>query len=339
MCSSDLSIDDLRQQIETVQTELFEFQAEKSLEFDGAYAAAQAMLDERVTQEREKLARLEEQLAGMRGDIVGKKPAQYPFAHQMLESQERQQRKIAEDAKKQADELAKQAKAQQKEIYEELLAAEQASVKADKDAAKQKLATTEARLEQVEKDLGKKRLSESTRNALLKERFNLNRTIAEQKAIIRGRPADTGKQVVRDYDTGTYKVDKTLTEGQKKYRERAAAARQAEIDAAAVAKREAEASEKEREMNAQLDDLYEEFAGLPGSTSANKLADIMADPESSAADRNAATLKLGVLQSIRSLEDQLQFMKEPKPSRKPRAATAPSTAALTKTKQIGRAHV
>ena len=181
------SIDDLRQQIETVQTELFEFQAEKSLEFDGAYAAAQAMLDERVTQEREKLARLEEQLAGMRGDIVGKKPAQYPFAHQMLESQERQQRKIAEDAKKQADELAKQAKAQQKEIYEELLAAEQASVKADKDAAKQKLATTEARLEQVEKDLGKKRLSESTRNALLKERFNLNRTIAEQKAIKIGR--------------------------------------------------------------------------------------------------------------------------------------------------------
>ena len=128
-----------------------------------------------------------------------------------------------------------------------------------------------------------------------------------------------------------------------------------EVDEAVVRQRV-----KDKQLQIFDDEIFDargEMQAFMGPENMNQLADIMADPKTTNVKRVQATLKLGAMQKIASLEAQKQAFIEGKPAKPPKAATVPSTAALAAAKpfrtgaakamtpeqldemKIGRAHV
>ena len=99
-----------------------------------------------------------------------------------------------------------------------------------------------------------------------------------------------------------------------------------EVDEAAVRQRV-----KDKQIELFDDEIFDargEVQGLMGPEDMNQLADIMADPETTNTKRAQATLKLGAMQKLFSLEAQKEAFLTGKPAKAPKAATVPSTTAL-----------
>ena len=99
-----------------------------------------------------------------------------------------------------------------------------------------------------------------------------------------------------------------------------------EVDEAAVRQRV-----KDKQLQLFDDEIFDargEVQALIGPEDMNQLADIMADPDTTNTKRAQATLKLGAMQKLSSLEAQKEAFITGKPAKAPKAATVPSTTAL-----------
>lgn len=103
-----------------------------------------------------------------------------------------------------------------------------------------------------------------------------------------------------------------------------------EVDEAAVLQR---VKDKQIEMfDDEIFDARGEVQSFMGPENMEQLADIMADPKTTNVKRVQATLKLGAMQKLASLEAQKQTFITGKPAKAPKAATVPSTTALAAAK-------
>jgi len=109
-------IDDLEKQIEEQTNAFNELVEERSTEYDGSYAVAQAMLDSNVKLERQYLEMLEANLASMRGESVLDNPNSYPFAYQQAEKNMKVQQQAVKAAEKRATEFKEVAKSDQQKM-------------------------------------------------------------------------------------------------------------------------------------------------------------------------------------------------------------------------------
>ena len=103
-----------------------------------------------------------------------------------------------------------------------------------------------------------------------------------------------------------------------------------EVDEAAVRQRV-----KDKQIQLFDDEIFDargEVQGLIGPEDMNQLADIMADPNTTNTKRAQATLKLGAMQKVASLEAQKEAFITGKPAKAQKAATVPSTTALAAAK-------
>lgn len=103
-----------------------------------------------------------------------------------------------------------------------------------------------------------------------------------------------------------------------------------EVDEAAVRQRV-----KDKQIQLFDDEIFDargEVQAFMGPEDMEQLADIMADPKTTNVKRVQATLKLGAMQKVASLEAQKQAFIEGKPAPKPKTATVPSTVALAAAK-------
>jgi hypothetical protein len=103
-----------------------------------------------------------------------------------------------------------------------------------------------------------------------------------------------------------------------------------EVDEAAVLQRV-----KDKQIQLFDDEIFDargEVQSFMGPEDMNALADIMADPKTTKVKRVQATLKLGAMQKLASLEAQKEVFIEGKPAKAPKAATVPSTSALAAAK-------
>jgi len=103
-----------------------------------------------------------------------------------------------------------------------------------------------------------------------------------------------------------------------------------EVDEAAVLQR---VKDKQIEMfDDEIFDARGEVQSFMGPENMEQLADIMADPKTTNVKRVQATLKLGAMQKLASLEAQKEVFLTGKPAPTPKAATVPSTTALAAAK-------
>jgi hypothetical protein len=103
-----------------------------------------------------------------------------------------------------------------------------------------------------------------------------------------------------------------------------------EVDEAAVLQRV-----KDKQLEIFDDEIFDargEVQSFMGPENMEQLADIMADPKTTNVKRIQATLKLGAMQKLASLEAQKQTFITGKPAKAPKAATVPSTTALAAAK-------
>jgi hypothetical protein len=99
-----------------------------------------------------------------------------------------------------------------------------------------------------------------------------------------------------------------------------------EVDEAAVLQ-----AVKDKQIQLFDDEIFDargEVQLFMGPEDMNQLADIMADPKTTNVKRVQATLKLGAMQKVASLEAQKEAFITGKPAKAPKAATVPSTTAL-----------
>lgn len=364
------AIKDLEQQIETAQNELFEYQADRSIEHDGAYATAQAVLDTRVQTEREKLISLENQLAALSGERVNERPNKYPFASQALEAQLKQQQIELDKAKKEREELDTKAQADKEAAQAVLLKQQNKALEKAKDAARARIKNLDEQIKEIDKQLKKTKAGKAVRlteqqelslaqavnawaakkkapkdlqadkkSLLQTKRLALVKVKEEQEAILQQRPYESGVQVVRDFATGTYKATPLLSQAEKEAQAEADRLEKEERLRQEQLLRDAEKVARTAERDAQITDLQQEFDAIKGPTDANVLADIMADDNATRAQKVDATIKLDLLTQIRALEAEAAVEREGAPFKIPKPATAPTTAALTRAKpfRTGRA--
>jgi hypothetical protein len=103
-----------------------------------------------------------------------------------------------------------------------------------------------------------------------------------------------------------------------------------EVDETAVLQRV-----KDKQIQIFDDEIFDargEVQSFMGPEDMNALADIMADPKTTNVKRVQATLKLGAMQKLASLEAQKEVFLTGKPAKAPKAATVPSTTALAAAK-------
>jgi len=357
------AIKDLERQIKIEQISLLRYQAERSIEHDGAYAAAQAVLDTRVQTEREKLISLENQLAALSGERVNERPNKYPFASQALEAQLKQQQLELDKAKKEREELDRKAQADKDAAQAALLKQQNKALEKAKDAARERIKDLDEQIKEIDKQLKKTKAGKAVRlteqqevslaqavnawaakkkapkdlqadkkSLLQTKRLALVKAKEEQEAILQQRPYESGVQVVRDYATGTYKATPLLSQAEKEAQAEADRLEREEKLRQERLVRDAEKLARTAERDAQITDLQQEFDAIEGPTDANVLADIMADENATNAQRVDATIKLDLLTQIRALEAEAVVEREGAPSKPPKPATAPTTAALTRAK-------
>ena len=103
-----------------------------------------------------------------------------------------------------------------------------------------------------------------------------------------------------------------------------------EVDEAAVLQ-----AVKDKQIQLFDDEIFDargEVQSFMGPENMDQLADIMADPKTTNVKRVQATLKLGAMQKLASLEAQKEVFLTGKPAKAPKAATVPSTTALAAAK-------
>jgi hypothetical protein len=103
-----------------------------------------------------------------------------------------------------------------------------------------------------------------------------------------------------------------------------------EVDEAAVLQRV-----KDKQIQIFDDEIFDargEVQSFMGPENMEQLADIMANPKTTNVKRVQATLKLGAMQKLASLEAQKEVFLTGKPVKAPKAATVPSTTALAAAK-------
>ena len=107
---------DLEKQVKEQSDALKEMVEERSTEYDGGYAVAQAMLDDKVKFERQYLEMLEANLATLRGESVLDKPGSYPFAYQQAKKHFDAQQKVVNAAEQRAEDFRKESKTDQQKL-------------------------------------------------------------------------------------------------------------------------------------------------------------------------------------------------------------------------------
>ena len=329
-------IDDLQKQVKERTAELQELLDERSTKYDGGVAVAQAMLDNKVKFERQYLEMLEANLATMRGENVLDRPGAYPFAYQQAKKNADVQQKIVKAAEKRVTAFKEIAKSEQQKI-EDVWQSKDANVTAGEGIqSKRRKFLPEERKQyeaydkQVEAlqdkyDAIKDQLLNATGKAKTGLQKKADKAKADLSEVIEKRSALLRR---------TMQVSKLATAEEKqatKLREEAMASLDRQ---AAAAEKDAVKEVKLQTYGNEMSDLLLEAESIPGPDDTNELRKIIDDETQSDNTRIMAMAKLGVLQSIDSVEAQYEVEQEGAPRRKQRAATALSSVGQAKGKPL-----
>jgi hypothetical protein len=329
-------IDDLQNQVKEKTTELQELLDERSTKYDGGVAVAQAMLDNKVKFERQYLEMLEANLATMRGENVLDKPGAYPFAYQQAKKNADVQQKIVKAAEKRVTAFKEIAKSEQQKI-EDVWQSKDVNVTAGEGIqSKRRKFLPEERKQydaydkQVEAlqdkyDVIKDQLLNATGKAKTSLQKKADKAKADLSEVIEKRSALLRR---------TMQVTKLATAEEKqatKLREEAMASLDRQ---AAAAEKDAVKEIKLQTYGNEMSDLLLESESISGPDDVEALRKIIDDETQSDNTRIMAMAKLGVLQSIESLEAQYEVDQEGAPRRKQRAATALSSVGQAKGKPL-----
>jgi len=329
-------IDDLQNQVKEKTTELQELLDERSTKYDGGVAVAQAMLDNKVKFERQYLEMLEANLATMRGENVLDRPGAYPFAYQQAKKNADVQQKIVKAAEKRVTAFKEIAKSEQQKI-EDVWQSKDANVTAGEGIqSKRRKFLPEERKQyeaydkQVEAlqdkyDVIKDQLLNATGKAKTGLQKKADKAKADLSEVIEKRSALLRR---------TMQVTKLATAEEKqatKLREEAMASLDRQ---AAAAEKDAVKEIKLQTYGNEMSDLLLEAESTPGPDDVEALRKIIDDETQSDNTRIMAMAKLGVLQSIESVEAQYEVDQEGKPKRKQKAATTLSSVGQAKGKPL-----
>ena len=329
-------IDDLQNQVKEKTTELQELLDERSTKYDGGIAVAQAMLDNKVKFERQYLEMLESNLATMRGENVLDRPGAYPFAYQQAKKNAEVQQKIVKAAEKRVIAFKKIAKSEQQKIEGvwqskmfNATAGEGIQSKRRKFLPEERK-QYEAYDKQVETLQTKyDAIKDQLLNATGKAKTNLQKKADKAKADL-SEVIEKRSALLRR----TMQVTKLATAEEKqatKLREEAMASLDRQ---AAAAEKDAVKEIKLQTYGNEMSDLLLESESIPGPDDVEALRKIIDDETQSDNTRIMAMAKLGVLQSIASVEAQYEVEQEGAPRRKQRAATALSSVGQAKGKPL-----
>ena len=329
-------IDDLQNQVKEKTTELQELLDERSTKYDGGVAVAQAMLDNKVKFERQYLEMLEANLATMRGENVLDRPGAYPFAYQQAKKNAEVQQKIVKAAEKRVIAFKKIAKSEQQKIEGvwqskmfNATAGEGIQSKRRKFLPEERK-QYEAYDKQVETLQTKyDAIKDQLLNATGKAKTNLQKKADKAKADL-SEVIEKRSALLRR----TMQVTKLATAEEKqatKLREEAMASLDRQ---AAAAEKDAVKEIKLQIYGNEMSDLLLEAESTPGPDDVEALRKIIDDETQSDNTRIMAMAKLGVLQSIASVEAQYEVEQEGAPRRKQKAATTLSSVGQAKGKPL-----
>ena len=329
-------IDDLQNQVKEKTTELQELLDERSTKYDGGVAVAQAMLDNKVKFERQYLEMLEANLATMRGENVLDRPGAYPFAYQQAKKNADVQQKIVKAAEKRVIAFKTIAKSEQQKIEGvwqskmfNATAGEGIQSKRRKFLPEERK-QYEAYDKQVETLQTKyDAIKDQLLNATGKAKTNLQKKADKAKADL-SEVIEKRSALLRR----TMQVTKLATAEEKqatKLREEAMASLDRQ---AAAAEKDAVKEIKLQIYGNEMSDLLLEAESIPGPDDVDALRKIIDDETQSDNTRIMAMAKLGVLQSIESVEAQYEVDQEGAPRRKQKAATTLSSVGQAKGKPL-----
>lgn len=329
-------IDDLQNQVKEKTAELQELLDERSTKYDGGVAVAQAMLDNKVKFERQYLEMLEANLATMRGENVLDRPGAYPFAYQQAKKNADVQQKIVKAAEKRVTAFKEIAKSEQQKI-EDVWQSKDVNVTAGEGIqSKRRKFLPEERKQyeaydkQVEALQDKyDAIKDQLLNATGKAKTNLQKKADKAKADL-SEVIEKRSALLRR----TMQVSKLATAEEKqatKLREEAMASLDRQ---AAAAEKDVVKEIKLQTYSNEMSDLLLESESIPGPDDVEALRKIIDDETQSDNTRIMAMAKLGVLQSIESVEAQYEVDQEGAPRRKQRAATALSSVGQAKGKPL-----
>ena len=332
-------LDDLKDKIKAMETDLQDQYETRYDELDGAQVVARAMLDRNVKDERNYLEMLEGQLALMRGETITPKSKAYPFTAQKLENQIKAQKETVRTTERRQEAFVEQEKSDQQKLEsfwkdkfngegvrvvrrDPHKSQEKALAKIDKQIAEQEAKNNELR----EKLIGARLDKSST--ALTKTLYGpkQNKALADGQRRI--------EELTEQRRGVLAKVTPLVTTEQKEADKNRSIAMQAldkQVDA------DARLSAKERlieDLDSEIFEQRSNAASLLGPDNKEQLADIAADPKTSKIARVQAILKIDVLTQIDVLEAQKESYLAPKQFKAPKPATVPSTAALAAAKAL-----
>jgi archaellum component FlaC len=332
-------LDDLKDKIKAMETDLQDQYETRYDELDGAQVVARAMLDRNVKDERNYLEMLEGQLALMRGETITPKSKAYPFTAQKLENQIKAQKETVRTTERRQEAFVEQEKSDQQKLEsfwkdkfngegvrvvrrDPHKSQEKALAKIDKQIAEQEAKNNELR----EKLIGARLDKSST--ALTKTLYGpkQNKALADGQRRV--------EELTEQRRGVLAKVTPLITTEQKEADKNRSIAMQAldkQVDA------DARLSAKERLIEELDSDIFEQRSQaefLLGPNDKEQLADIAADPKTSKIARAEAILKIDVLNQIDVLEAQKAAYLAPKEFKAPKPATVPSTAALAAAKAL-----
>ncbi len=325
-------IDDLKKQVAEQESELQDLVDERATDFDGGYAVAQAMLDSNVKFERQYLEMLEGSLANMRGESVLDRPGSYPFAYQQAKKNADAQRATLKAAEKRATEFKEVAKSDQQqmqEFWKDKLGGEGIE-------SKRRAFVPEERKEYEALDKKVESLQEKydvARDKLLKVRGKAKTALQEDINTLKAdldAAVERRSVLLRD----AMQVSKIATTAEKeaeRLRKEASEALEREEDAFM---RTARKEQIFKTYGDQIADLLFEAEGIPGPNTEAELKKIINDPKSEFQDVINAQAKVGVLQTITSIEAQADVLIEGKPKRKQSAATTLSSTGQARGKPL-----
>jgi hypothetical protein len=325
-------IDDLKKQIDAQETELQDLVNELATDYDGGYAVAQAMLDSNVKFERQYLEMLEGSLANMRGESVLDRPGSYPFAYQQAKKNADAQRATLKAAEKRATEFKEVAKSDQQqmqEFWKDKLGGEgiESKRRAFVPEERKEYEALDKKIESLQEkyDVARDKLLKVRGKAKTALQEDINTLKADLDAAVERRSV-----LLRD----AMQVSKIATTAEKeaeRLRKEASEALEREEDAFA---RTARKEQIFKTYGDQIADLLFEAEGIPGPNTEAELKKIINDPKSEFQDVINAQAKVGVLQTIASIEAQADVLIEGKPKRKQSAATTLSSTGQAKGKPL-----
>jgi hypothetical protein len=325
-------INDLKKKIKSQTFDLTKLTLRRHDEFDGATVVVQAMLDGNVKFERQYLEMQEASLANMRGESIFDNPNSYPFAYRQAEKNLKAQKDAVKAAEKRATEfkeIAKSDQQQMEEFWKDKLGGEGVE-------SKRRAFLPEERKEYEALDKKVESLQEKydvASDKLLKARGKAKTELKESVDTLK---ADLDAAVERRSVLlrGAMQVSKIATTADKeaeRLRKEASEAMEREEDSFM---RTARKDQIVKTYGDQIADLLFEAEGIPGPNTEAELKKIINDPKSELEDVINAQAKVGVLQTIASIEAQADVFLEGKPKRKQKAATTLSSVGQAKGKPL-----